>query len=423
MKFIRLFLLLICSLSVFANTEATHTAVASHADPLPSAQSNQAQRYVCPMHQHIVRDHPGKCPICGMDLVLQSPVLASESSATVTVSGAMQQNLALTTAVVEQQPLWRYIETFGTVQFDERQTMHIHPRASGWLESLTVRAVGEPVSKGQLLYELYSPELVSAQEDYLLLLRNQQRDARQFAALKQQARSRLALLGLSDGVIDTIEKSQQALLRVPYFAPFSGVVTKLGVQHGMYVQPGVEMMTVANTNEVWLLTDVFEKQIDWVRTGKWVEIDLPALKLFAKEAKVDYLYPELDAKTRTLKVRVSLPNPEGQFKPGMLATVRIYGGPTEPVLQIPSNALIRTEQQSRVIVQTADQQFAVRQVSIGDVVRDRVEILSGLQAGERVVTSGQFLLDSEASLQQSLQRLQPSSADASSMAMPAGHQH
>jgi Cu(I)/Ag(I) efflux system membrane fusion protein len=368
-------------------------------------------KYVCPMHSHIVKDHPGKCPICGMDLVpFEAPESADEIS--VNVSGHTQQSMALTTEKVERSTLWRFIETFGAVEYNENGLTHIHPRATGWVENLKVKTLGEKVKKGQLLYEIYAPELIVAQDDYLSLLKTNPNNQ----GLKQRGRTRLELLGFTDALIKQLETSRQSMFRVPYYAPHDAVVSELSIREGMYVNPANKLMTLADLSKVWVLADVFEHQIDWVENGKWVEFDLPAIGVYAAEGKIEYIYPALDAKTRTLKVRLSLENNDGKFKPEMIANVRIYGGPKKDTLNIPVEALIRTGKENRVVVQLDDNAFVSRSVMVGTVTQGRAEILQGLAEGDKVVTSGQFLIDSESNIRSAILKMGQDAA-------MSGHNH
>lgn len=348
-------------------------------------------KYVCPMHSHIVRDHQGTCPICGMDLVKREQKKVKTSS--VSVSGQMQQAMALTTAEVKRSRLWRFINTFGSVQFDETGLSHLHPRASGWIETLTVNSLGQRVKKGQLLYEIYAPDLLVAQEDFLSLLSSNNKTP----ALLERGRRRLRLLGLDDSLITQLEKTRQVYYQVPYYADESGIVAFLGVREGMYAEASNRVMTLADLSRVWVITDVFEHQIDWVSEGQDIELDLPALGVYGLEGKVEFIYPTLDPVTRTLKVRLALDNPDERLKPDMLANVRIYAGPVD-ALNIPADALIQTEKHNHVFVRTSDDRFEQRAVKVGLITNGRAEILAGLEEGEEVVTAGQFLLDAEASL-------------------------
>ncbi len=358
--------------------------------------------YVCPMHSHIVRDHAGTCPICGMDLVPQQTQNQSNPSPTVEVSGQIQQAMNIQVQQVGRSDLWKYIETLGVATFDEANVQHIHPRVSGWIEQLAVSTEGQPITKGQLLYTLYSPELVVAQDDYLQLLDSGQSAS---SVLYQRARRRLTLLGMTQDVIAQLEKNKSSFYSVPFYAQQDGIVSSLAVRPGMYVSPQNSMMTVSDLTRLWVIADVFEKQFDWVRQGRPAEVHFDSIGVHREDAEIDYLYPQLDSTTASLKVRLTLNNSLQRVKPGMQARVIIYGGPKRDVINIPRAALISQGHRNKVVVQTDNHGFEIRDVEVGLQTQGRVEILSGLQEGERLVVSGQFLIDSEASLQGAGQRL------------------
>ncbi|MEE4244079.1 MAG: efflux RND transporter periplasmic adaptor subunit, partial [Kangiellaceae bacterium] len=289
--------------------------------------------------------------------------------------------------------LWRFIKTFGSVQFDETGLSHLHSRTPGWIEKLTVNSLGQRVKKGELLYEIYSPDLLVAQEDFLSLLTSVQRSTQ----LIERGKRRLRLLGLNDQLIEQLATTKKVFYRVPYFAQNDGVVSALEVREGMYVEATNRIMSLADLSKVWVIADIFSHQLNWIETGQSIEIDLPALDIYELEGEVEFIYPTLNPVTRTLQVRLALNNPNERLKPDMLATVRIYGGPVT-ALNVPTNSLIQTEKNNRLFVQLDDSTFQLRDVEVGIITNGRAEILSGLEIGEKVVTSGQFLLDAEASL-------------------------
>lgn len=392
MRPIYFFLLYFCLSLQLAATEPVLSLLSEQPEqPEQFKPAHQGVSYVCPMHTHIVRDHTGSCPICGMQLVARERKLISDAQ--VQVSGAMQQAMALVTEVAKQSTLWRFIRTYGSVQFDETGLSHLHPRASGWIETLTVNSVGQKVKQGELLYEVYAPELIVAQEDFLSLLMSNENNP----TLLERGQRRLRLLGFNDQLIKQLELTRKVRYSVPYYAEHDGIVSALEVREGMFIEPSNSIMTLADLSRVWVIADIFAHQLDWVNTGQSVELDLPALNIYKLAGEVEFIYPTLDPVTRTLKVRLSLDNPLQRLKPDMLATVRIYAGPVE-ALNIPVEALIQTENHNRVFVQSDDTHFERRDVTVGIVTNGRAEIVSGLSAGERVVTSGQFLLDAEASL-------------------------
>lgn len=384
-----------------SNPPSETLAQARQDTPLEHARKHLDPKYVCPMHPQIVRDEPGTCPICGMDLVAREIDRSSREGPSVRVGGAIRQAMNLRTARVKRDTLWKYIKTVGRVGYDEKQRQHVHARASGWVERLLVRAEGEPVVAGQPLLALYAPEILNAQVDFLIALK-------QAAGNRQRldsARNRLRLLAVPDDVIRRIEQRGEPLDTVPMRAPQAGVVTHLNIAEGMYVTPGLEILTLADLSSAWVLVDIFEPQIAWVAVGKSAEITVPAYPGKSWEGKVEYLYPELDPTTRTLRARLRFANPDQLLKPNMFAEVVIYGGPKRDALVIPREALIVTGEREAVVKRVDEETFQPVQVVVGMRREKQVEILSGLNEGEEIVVSGQFLVDSEANIQASFARL------------------
>ncbi len=347
--------------------------------------------YICPMHSHIVKDHPGDCPICGMDLVEKAN--EQRQVAQISVTGAIQQAMSIRTEVVKRSTLETSIKTYGSVNFDETRLRHIHSRAPGWIERLTVNSIGQDIKKGQLLYEIYAPELLIAQEDFLSLLSSTRSEA-----LLERGRRRLQLLGFADDLIKQLEESRLVFDRVPYYAQESGIVSALNVREGMYVEPAERIMTVANLASVWVIADVFEHQANLIKVDQAIQLTLPALGDNHFDGKIDFIYPTLDPITKTVRLRFVLDNPEARIKPDMLGQVNIVTDTIDDI-NIVKTALIQTEKHNRVIVQNENDAFEIRSVILGLSNHERVQILDGLSVGEKIVTSGQFLLDAEASLQ------------------------
>lgn len=378
--------------------------------------STGTTKYVCPMHPQIVMDAPGTCPICGMTLE-KVQMGGHQDEVQVNVSGAMQQALALKVAKAHRQTMWRFVDTVGEVDYDQSQITHIHSRVSGWVEKLTVNSAGDKIKKGQLLYELYSPELVNAQDDYLLAAESlkQHGSNSRNSELLRKAQTRLELLGIGRDQIKRLEKTGKTLFRMPFYAETNGYVTELNIRDGMYLQPATEVLSMVDLHKVWVIADVFENEQSWLEVGQAAEVSIPAMGIKALEGKVDYIYPELDPVTRSLRVRVVLDNPSIKLRPNTLAKVSIYGGANKNALVVPQEALIQTGKENRVVVKTNDQGFVAKKVTTGMMSRGQVQILSGLNEGDDVVISGQFLLDSEASLKGSIMRMsaaqQPQEAD------------
>jgi membrane fusion protein, copper/silver efflux system len=388
---------------------------AGHAHP--DAHSPAVTQYVCPMHPQIIRDEPGTCPICGMDLVEKRIEPMTDRYPPVSLTSAVVQTLGVRTAVAERGLLWRAIRTLGRVTYDETRLAHVHPRASGWIEALDLRAEGEPVKRGQTLAEFYAPDILSAQIDFLLA-----REGRSGARIDaDKARNLLRLLAVPDDVISAIERDDRPRNRIPVRAPMDGIVTRIEAREGMYVTEATEMFRVADLSRVWVMVDVYEHQIDWLKPDAPAEIRVPARPGRTWNGRVDYLYPELDPDTRTLRVRLVFDNPDLSLKPNMFADVEIFGGPKRDVLKIPAEALIVTGARTSVVQALGDGRFQPVDVVSGMQRDGVVEILSGLEAGDRVVTSGQFLIDSESNLRASFQRLGEPGAEGAAAAAHSGH--
>jgi Cu(I)/Ag(I) efflux system membrane fusion protein len=312
--------------------------------------------YVCPMHPQVVREAPGSCPVCGMDLVRVEHEAGEAVLPAVSISPEMIHNLGVRTAKAQRRTLWRRIDTVGYVEYDRDKLRHVYSSAEGSIAGLTIRSEGERVEKGQFLFELQSPRL-----------------SKRFGDI---------------------------------YAEQGGIVADLKAIEGTWMLPTDIVMTIGDLSSVWVLADVFEGEADWVKQGQSAEVRLPSLPDRVWEGTVEYIYPNLDPETRTLKVRMRFDNPDEVLKPNMLAEVTIFGGPKHDVLAVPREALIETGKQQRLVIAEGDGRFQPRMVTVGVERGDWVEISAGLEDSERVVVSGQFLIDSESSLQASLTRFE-----------------
>jgi len=354
--------------------------------------------WVAPMDPNYRRDEPGKSPM-GMDLVA---VYADEAEAvpgTVKIDPALVNNLGVRTTRAEISTLSRRIETVGYIGYDEDTLQHVHTRVDGWIEKLATTATGDPVKKGQLLFELYSPTLVNAQQEYLAALRSSN------SALRSASRDRLAALGVTGSEIARLEKERTASQRVRVYAEADGVIAHLGVREGIFVTPATEVMSVARLDRVWVIAEVFERQAAWVEPGQIAEVELDYVPGQRWQGTVDYVYPELDAVTRTLKVRIRFDNEGEVLRPNMFARVTLLAAETEPVVHVPREALIRGGNVDRVVLSLGDGHFRSQVVETGIESGTRVAIRDGLAAGDRIVTSGQFLIDSESDIETALSRM------------------
>ncbi len=355
--------------------------------------------WVAPMDPNYRRDEPGKSPM-GMDLV---PVYADDVDAqpgVVRIDPVVVANLGVRAAIAERGSLPRLIKTVGYVDYNEDRVQHVHTRVDGWIETLAVKASGEPVSKGQLLFELYSPTLVNAQQEYVAALRSGNR------SLTTASQDRLMALGMGAADIAQLEKDRTVRQRVNVYAQSDGFVTQLGVREGMFVTPATEVMTVANLDTVWLIAEVFERQAAWVEVGQAATVELDYLPGRTWRGTVDYVYPELEQQTHTLRVRVRFDNTEGLLRPNMFAHVHIEGTPVENIVHVPREAVIRGERLNRVVIDLGEGRFRSQPVRLGLESGDRIAIRSGLAGGERIVTSAQFLIDSESNVGSALSRME-----------------
>ena len=302
------------------------------------------------------------------------------------------------------------IRTVGYVTYDEDRLVHIHPRVSGWIERLHIKTEGDPVVLDQPLYELYSPELVNAQEELLLALKRNNRE------LMVAARSRLRSLQMSQVFIDNLLEDGAVKQTVTFRAAQSGVVDALGVREGFYVEPGTMLMSIGSLEEVWVEAEVFERQSALVRPGMTVTMTLDYMPGREWQGKVDYVYPTLDPVLRTARLRLRFANADRSLKPNMFAQVQILSDAAESVLTVPREAVIRTGKQDRVVLALGEGRFKSVAITPGRIGSNRVEVLEGLSAGDTVVSSAQFLLDSESSRESDFKRMEErSSMDHGSM--------
>ena len=361
-------------------------------------------------------DKPGKSPFMDMQLV---PVYADTGAGRgrVTISPRTAQNLGIRTVKVQEGRMETGLTTVGAVSIDERTIFTVQSRVSGYIEKLHVRAQYDPVARGQPLAEIYAPEWLAAQEEYLALKRSAQPGA---GALAQAARERLLLLGISEQQLQRIEETGQANPRGTLYAPQGGVVWELGARDGMAVNPGLTLFKLANLGSVWVHAEIAETDAALIKPGAPVEARAAALPEKTFKGKVAALLPDVNATTRTLKARVVLANPGGQLKPGMFATLN-FGSGARTALMVPSEAVIHTGTRAVVIVAEGGGKFGPADVEAGRESGDMTEIRKGLRAGQQVVVSGQFLIDSEASLKSTLSRLEGAQSSAAGNAASGGH--
>jgi Cu(I)/Ag(I) efflux system membrane fusion protein len=411
-----IFIVLGISIGYFAQSHIREMLVSSGLVDTASedgadAGAREVLYWVAPMDANYRRDQPGKSPM-GMDLV---PVYADEGSSeagVVKINPTVVNNLGVRTAKAELGVLNRDIDTVGYIGFDEEKIFHVHTRVEGWIERLLVKSEGEKVSKGQKLFEIYSPDLVNAQEEYLSALNSKN----QF--LIQASEQRLRLLGIGAQQVKRLQESRKVRQRIDYFAEHTGFLNELNIREGMFVKPATDVLSIGQLDTVWVIAEVFEQQASWISSGQDVDMTVTSMPGRSWSGKVDYIYPVLDASTRTLRVRVRFDNPDFLLKPNMYVRLQIHAATDQQTVYIPREALIRSGSMDRVVLALGDGRYKSVVVNAGIESDASVEILEGLSKDDVVVTSAQFLIDSESSLTAEFGRMQDAEMTMSQDANP-----
>ncbi len=376
--------------------------------PAPHEHHDVAEQYQCPMHPAVVQDHPGLCPICNMKLVKVTPAKVEPQTMTprsevdglglVELDPARQQLIGLKTAQADVGVVGGALRTTARVSVDETRVRKVNVKVGGFIEKLYVDFVGKPVRKGQPLYSLYSPEILGAENE--LLVAKKMNDAQLLAA----SRRKLELWGVPSGELDRLEREQTASGVVTFLSSVSGVVTAKDVVEGSRVELGAMPFEIVDLSTVWVWADVYETELRFITPGLTASLRLDAWPGREWQGKVLFVDPVLDAKTRTARVRLAFSNAQGELKPEMFGEVTL-AREARPVLRIPADAVVQTGTQQVVFVARGEGRFEPRVIEVGERGREFVEVLSGLVAGEAVVTRANFLVDSESRLRASLSRL------------------
>lgn len=418
--------------------------------PATTAASDQeeATTYRCPMHPTVTDDHPGSCPICGMDLVPDRPVatgsgggerviaywrapmdpsftspepgkspmgmdlvpvyedeLAQEG--TVKIDPVTVQNIGVRTAKVELRPIGRRIRTVGRVDYDETLMTDVNTKVAGWVENLHVDYTGQDVARGQPLLEIYSPELVAAQEEYLTALDYHERLRGNAAKegvirgaqdLLQASAQRLRYWDVTDEQIAELERRRVVRRTMTIYSPQQGVVVHKAVFDGQHIKPGQHLYRIADLSRVWVHADIYENELPWITTGQPANVDLSYLPGRTFRGEISYIYPYLDSKTRTVQIRLVFDNADGVLKPDMYANVSAEAMLADKAITIPVQAVIHTGERHVAVVNLGEGRFQPRDIQVGVESDGRYQVLSGLRVGEEIVTSAQFLIDSESNL-------------------------
>jgi Cu(I)/Ag(I) efflux system membrane fusion protein len=366
--------------------------------------------YTCPMHPFIIKDKPGSCPICGMTLVKKiegTQASGKELDMLGHVSLSLTQMVMANVATTEakEMPLNKEIDAVGIVQYDQARQAKVTAWVAGRIDRLRVNTVGSYVSKGRPVAEIYSPDLVSAQQEYLLALKSRdqfknspiQSIAQGGEGLVASARQRLKFLGVKDEQIAGLEKTGQPNIRLPIYTPLAGIVIEKIALEGQYVNVGDILFNIADLSTVWVELEVYENEFPNIKIGQIVDLSSQSYPGKTFRGRVAFIYPFLDPKTRTVKVRVEIPNPGLRLKPDMFVNAKVLVRLGSSIV-VPVSAVIDTGRRQVVWVEMKPGMFEPRDVKVGVRTGDNIQILSGLKAGEKVASSGGYLIDAEAQL-------------------------
>jgi len=396
-----------------------HAEEALKAGMVDPKTGKKIKYWVAPMDPTYIRNEPGQSPM-GMDLV---PVYEEEGgekepTSTIRIDPVTRQNMGVRLGRVEKRRLFKTIRTFGTITYDETGLYTVNTKFNGWIEKLYVDFLGESVKKGQPLFDIYSPDLLTAQQEYLIAVRQQngrkKNGARGSDRLLEASRTRLAYWDLTDAQIAQLETAGEIQKTITIYSPASGVVIKKNALKGHYVKAGEHQYEISDLSSVWVDVDIYEYELPWVHKGMAAEMELAYIPGKQYTGEVLFIYPFLDPKTRTARLRLSFPNPDNALKPGMYANVTLQSELPELRLVIPQEAVIDSGVRKRVFVSRGQGKFEARDVTLGVEGGDYLfEVIDGLEEGEEIVVSGQFMLDSESRLKEAIAKMLEARSQAS----------
>lgn len=354
--------------------------------------------WVAPMNPSYKRDKPGKSPM-GMDLV---PVYADEGNSTnqkgFKINPVVQNNISIALAKAVKKDLSRKINTVGFVSVDENKIEKVHTYVDGWIRNLKITSNGVSVRKGELLFKLFSPTLINAQQEYLLALKSS-------SSLLNASEKKLKTLGFSTSQIMQLKRERRARETIKIIANANGIIANLSIRDGVYIKPDKELMAIEDLSTIWIDAEVYDKDSPILKIGQMATAKFKAYPGKEWYGEVGFIYPTLNLKTRTIKVRLVFPNPTLALKPNMFADVNLFTTPKKDVLVIPLSSIIQTENMNRVIKVSDTGAFIAQEVQLGIESGDEVEVTRGLNNGEKIVNSSQFLIDSESNVQSSIKRI------------------
>lgn len=389
--------------------------------------------YTCGMHPQVIQDHPGNCPICGMKLTPIKSGAAGDAAANpsaIAVDAATRQNMNLRTAPVQVGPLRKTIRTVGTIDYNETALADVTTKFKGWIEKLDVDATGQLVHRGEPMFEIYAPELYSAEAEFLLALNTGSTNDPVAAALRETAANKLRYYDVPDAQIAELEKTRKPSKTLPVTAPISGFVIEKNVVQGQMVDSGMRLYRLADLGIVWVIAQIYEQDLPFVKLGQEAVVKVASLPDREFRGRVTFLYPNVDEKTRTARVRLEFENPGYFLKPGMFVSALIQAEIEPAAVLVPDSAVLRSGTRNTVFIAEDQGRFTARDIVPGlEGEGGWMQVISGLAAGERVVTSGQFLLDSESQLREAIDKMkgagssnhETAKAETNSTAQPASN--
>ncbi len=386
----------------------------------PSKEGEVKTMYQCPMHPQVIQEKKGECPICGMNLVprkmiyrggkwnpyeetekmehesMEHKVKTPPFLTEVNIPVERQYLIGIKTEVVKSKTSRKKIRTYGKVDYNEKGIYTINLKFGGWIEKLYLDYEGKFVKRDEKVFEIYSPEAYQAQEE--LLLAEKMKDSLLFENVKKK----LLLWGIRESQIEEILKSKTPNMVISFYSPYSGFVMEKHIFEGMKVEPGMNLYKIADLSRVWILADIYEYELPFVKKDQRAEIEIPYIPGKKFYGTLEYIYPELDMNTRTAKIRISANNPEYDLKPGMYVNVKIEVNLREKEITIPVDAILFSGENNYVFVKKGKGIFEPRIIELGPKVDDGYIVLKGLSEGEEIVTSGNFFIDSESKIQSAL---------------------
>jgi RND family efflux transporter MFP subunit len=379
---------------------------------IPAKEKRKIKYWKAPMNPAYIRNKPGKGPM-GMDLI---PVYEGEAEGGIKISPTIAQNIGIKIATVKRRTLKHEIRTIGNLTYDERKVHHVHTKYGGWIEKLNVDFTGQEVKKGDLLMEIYSPELVSTQEELVLALKYKEslkdsvyKELTESAdSLLASTKKRLELFDVPQHQIEELIRDKKITKTMHIHSPVRGFVIEKKALHGMRVQPGTSLYMIADLSNIWVLADIYEYEVPWIKVGQYAEMNLSYFPGKKFVGKVTFIDPFLNPATRTLKVRMEFPNPKWKLKPDMYANVTIKSTIVKRGLTVPEEAVIHSGEKTLVVVARDSGQYESREVTLGVLAQGYYRVIKGLRNGEKVVASSNFLIDSESKLREAIGKIQSS---------------